>query len=151
MDYKVQNIKDIFFLSTKANFESAEFDTSKTPDYVSGGGSRYWYTDEGVYRESDHWGTGIATCKWYLDGKECFCRDWSVEHLSKPTVGFCKWEDFEPANDVCMIFDRKDDCKTRVAKLVPFTMGDVLDGLTYEGTTYRAYHTGYNWYFCREL
>lgn len=47
--------------------------------------SKYWYTDEGVYRESDHWGE-CRKCYWTLEGNE---------EDGERVVGFCRWEDFE--------------------------------------------------------
>lgn len=61
-----------FFESTKADYQRVDslpngFD-QENPDYESRSGSKYWYTDQGVYRMSDHWGYGIASCWWFLDG-----------------------------------------------------------------------------------
>lgn len=47
--------------------------------------SRYWYTQYGVYRESDHWGK-CGKCTWKLDGK-------SVDGDTK--IGFCYWQDIK--------------------------------------------------------
>jgi hypothetical protein len=55
---------------------------------VSGSGSRYWYNDEGVVRESDHWGYGIASCTWKLDGS-------GYVETDSPVCGYCAWSDFE--------------------------------------------------------
>lgn len=66
-------------------------------DFVSGSGSAYMYTDEGVYRQSDHWGYGIATCSWILDG--------NVQTGMK--VGFAKWSDFTK------YFASKDELRNR--------------------------------------
>lgn len=50
--------------------------------------SKYWYTEEGVYRESDHWNR-VASCNWSLLSSN------SKPILSKKTnVGFAKWNDF---------------------------------------------------------
>ncbi len=40
--------------------------------------SRYWFTDEGLYRESGHWGE-VRSCRWYLNGGG--------------NVGFIRWSD----------------------------------------------------------
>lgn len=56
-----------FYDTTAAIFEQAER-PSADPDYVSASGSTYWYTAEGVYRLSNHWGHGIKSCIWYLRG-----------------------------------------------------------------------------------
>lgn len=47
--------------------------------------SSYWYTEEGVYRKSDHWGE-CRKCYWTIDVEEINSR--------AEIVGFCKWEDF---------------------------------------------------------
>ena len=31
--------------------------------------SQYWYTEEGVYRKSNHWGSDVASCSWYIKGR----------------------------------------------------------------------------------
>lgn len=38
-----------------------------------GGGSTYWASKDGktLYRDSDHWGSGIKNSDWYLKGDEC--------------------------------------------------------------------------------
>lgn len=48
--------------------------------------SRYWYTEEGVYRKSNHWGK-CRDCFWTIDGEEL--------NSHEEMVGFCKWEDFK--------------------------------------------------------
>lgn len=58
--------QDNFFSNTMAAFQRCE-SPDRPADYESNSGSKYWYGDEGVIRESDHWGTGIASCDWYLD------------------------------------------------------------------------------------
>lgn len=40
----------------------------REPDYRSPSGSEYWYDGNGVTRYSDHWGSEVASCDWYLDG-----------------------------------------------------------------------------------
>jgi hypothetical protein len=75
------------------------------PDYVSGkwrgksidtydfvkSGSMYWYTSEGVYRSSDHWGKRIASCSWYID-----------EENARRTTGFIRWDDLKPKGTLFM-------------------------------------------------
>ena len=48
--------------------------------------SSYWYTEEGVYRKSDHWGK-CGNCHWTIDGEEL--------NSEEEIVGFCRWEDFD--------------------------------------------------------
>ena len=65
---------------------------SGMPDYRSGSGSEYWYTPEGVYRLSDHWGAGVGTCQWSIEG-DAVSSSWNDRNGER--CGFCKWEDFE--------------------------------------------------------
>lgn len=44
--------------------------------------SKYWYTDEGVFRLSAHWG----------QVKKCY---WAIEDFRYNGLAFCKWEDFQ--------------------------------------------------------
>ena len=55
-------------------------------DFVSPSGSAYKYTNEGVYRISNHWVHNVASCNWTING--------SFYNESRPLLGFCKWEDF---------------------------------------------------------
>lgn len=81
--------RDNFFRDTNANFVSAE-KPDRPADYVSSSGSAYWYEDGGVYRSSDHWGSNIASCNWYLDGENI--SSWDDEKGER--TGFAKWSDF---------------------------------------------------------
>jgi hypothetical protein len=85
--------KDNFFTRSTANFVPCQLPET-SPDFTSESGSRYWYTDKGVVRGSDHWG-GVATCRWTLDGTEA--------KNPVPVAGFCRWEDFELAVMVTLI------------------------------------------------
>lgn len=58
---------DDYFESTAAIFKQATA-PDREPDYESASGSKYWLTDSGVYRVSNHWGYSIASCKWWLEG-----------------------------------------------------------------------------------
>ena len=77
---------DNFFESTIANFNrvtdsSFEF----IPDIVTKSGSEYMYTEEGVYRKSDHWNNKIALCSWLLDGYRSF----------ENVIAYCAFKDFK--------------------------------------------------------
>lgn len=99
-----------FFIDTYAIFKCCNT-PSREPDYVSvnkkgytQSDSAYWYTKEGVYRESNHWSEmyvgdyryeclgdkidcgNIASCWWVL---EC------NENNKYNNCGFCPWEDFQ--------------------------------------------------------
>ena len=79
-----------FYVSTVADFMSVPGHPARPADYESESGSRYWYSDKGVIRESNHWGRGVASCDWYLDGDEY---GWS--YRDAPACGFCAWGDFK--------------------------------------------------------
>ncbi|WP_264550296.1 hypothetical protein [Flavobacterium sp. N2820] len=59
--------------------------------YKSKSGSSYCFTDEGVYRSSNHWGRA-ANCRWRL-----------ISEIKNPNqkerVGYAKWTDFYPNNE----------------------------------------------------
>ena len=63
-------------------------------------GSRYWYTDKGVYRKSDHWGGGVASCSWYLEG-------WTKKNSGVIITGmmtaFIPWDELKPKGTIVMI------------------------------------------------
>lgn len=85
--------KDNFYINSEANFEFCE-KPNREPDYISASGSEYWYTEEGVFRNSDHWGNGIASCDWQLLN----CNEWDIPQYQltyKPLCGFAKWQNFK--------------------------------------------------------
>ncbi|REG99427.1 hypothetical protein [Flavobacterium aquicola] len=58
--------------------------------YDSKSGSKYFYTKEGMYRLSNHWGR-LANSKWRLEPME-------PETESKFKIGFASWNEFYPDN-----------------------------------------------------
>ena len=58
--------------------------------YDSKSGSKYFYTEEGMYRLSNHWGR-LANSKWRLEPME-------QETDSKFKIGFAAWNEFYPDN-----------------------------------------------------
>ena len=85
--------KDTFYIATQADWKLEKVMTlreafllKQTFDYVSPSGSAYKYTEEGVYRISNHWLHNVASCNWTIDG--------SFYNESRPLLGFCKWADF---------------------------------------------------------
>lgn len=74
-----------FFEFSVCNFKEVKGVDFKA-DYVSDSGSKYMYTEEGVYRMSDHWGADISTCIWLIDGNVSY---------REMIIGFAKWEDFK--------------------------------------------------------
>ena len=64
--------------------------------YKSKSGSGYCFTDEGVYRISNHWGRA-ANCRWRL-----------ISEIKNPNqkerIGYAKWTDFYPNNEIESLF-----------------------------------------------
>ena len=58
--------------------------------YDSKSGSKYYYSKEGMYRLSNHWGR-LANSKWRLEPME-------PETDSKFKLGFASWDSFYPDN-----------------------------------------------------
>jgi hypothetical protein len=58
--------------------------------YDSKSGSKYYYTKEGMFRLSNHWGR-LANSKWRLEPME-------PESESKYKLGFAAWDQFFPDN-----------------------------------------------------
>ena len=58
--------------------------------YDSKSGSKYYYTKDGMYRLSNHWGR-LANSKWRLEPME-------PETDSKFKIGFAAWNEFYPDN-----------------------------------------------------
>ena len=61
-----------------------------TIQYESKSGSQYFYTKEGMYRLSNHWGR-LANSKWRLEPR-------NPETDSKFKIGFATWDSFYPDN-----------------------------------------------------
>lgn len=99
-----------FFELTAAVFDVCETPDSE-PDYVSGSGSAYWYVNGGVVRCSDHWGYGIASCKWYLRDLDMRYSEnvgWTEladEFGTDEVSAFCSFEDFMSDVDFRAVFD----------------------------------------------
>lgn len=106
-----------FFLYTQANFKSTD-KPDREPDYVSSSGSQYWYTDDGVVRGSNHWGEGVASCDWTLDGKAygygMHPSGYVTDSSGKKVMGYLDGYDGTPENDV----------KYGFAKWSDFSMSD---------------------------
>ena len=90
LNYHKQN----FFKNTYCVFKTIDSQLlkDKRPDYTSRSGSQYFYTDEGVYRISSHWGRA-ATCRWRLQTDD-------INFKNGTKVGFAKWTDFYKDNEL---------------------------------------------------
>lgn len=82
-----------FFKHTFCSYQKVSqdfFDENKVA-FKSKAGSQYSYTEEGVYRYSNHWGR-VADCRWNL---------FSEEQLKNQNyyVGFARWTHFYTLNE----------------------------------------------------
>ena len=103
--------KDNYFSFTRCRFRAC-LRPRREPDYESGSGSVYWYTDKGVYRESSHWSriygvdsddlrftyltesNRVAGCFWILE-----IHDTSRKHITG--CGFAPWTRFQYNHNRC--------------------------------------------------
>ncbi|MBL4747062.1 MAG: hypothetical protein JKY08_11965 [Flavobacteriaceae bacterium] len=77
-----------FFKHTYCVFKGADLNiiSAKTPNYTSKSGSSYFYTNQGVYRLSNHWGRA-ANCRWRIEN--------SKEQASGAAkLGYADWTSF---------------------------------------------------------
>ena len=63
--------------------------------YDSKSGSKYFYTKEGMYRWSNHWGR-LANSKWRLEPMEQDGAE--ARNDSKFKIGYASWDEFYPDN-----------------------------------------------------
>ena len=74
----------------------------REPDHVSRTktgeiSSEYWYTDEGVFRRSNHWGSDVASCSWYINGS---VYGKSGIDKGKRQTAFIRWSDLKPKGSI---------------------------------------------------
>ena len=67
--------------------------------------SHYYFTNDGVYRFSDHWGR-VANCHWRLIPLSNYKNQ-------KATVGYTKWTDFYTNDDTSKLFFIKVNFETQ--------------------------------------
>lgn len=89
-------VSDVIFLNNKAHHKSKS-------------GSNYFYTEEGVYRYSNHWGR-VANCRWKISGIE----DYKNQNYY---VGYANWLDFYPLNNFEKAFYIQVDGKNGKTKI----------------------------------
>ncbi len=87
-----------FFKYTYCEFTEVSSDIfiENPAHFKSKSDSQYYYTPEGVYRYSDHWGR-VANCRWKLIANNKFKNQ--QMHL-----GYAKWTDFYHLNDTERLF-----------------------------------------------
>lgn len=101
-----------FFKHTFCEFTQIDdFDFPEKTNYKSKSESVYFYTDEGVYRKSNHWGR-VANCRWKLITNQKYKNQQVV-------IGFAKWIDFYPINSSKKNFFITVDYELKSAKIHP--------------------------------
>ena len=99
-----------FFKHTFCEFlQVDDFDFPKNTHYKSKSDSYYFYTEDGVYRKSNHWGR-VANCRWKLISNENYKNQ-------KTVIGFAKWSDFYPINSSEKIFSIKVDFELKTTRI----------------------------------
>ena len=86
--------KTNFHKYTFCIFKEVSFDNIKdlNPNFKSKSGSYYYFTENGVYRLSDHW-SRVANCRWRIE------KNVDIINSNKEKLGFAKWTDFYQDND----------------------------------------------------
>ena len=101
-----------FFKHTFCEFQQVDkFDFPEETNYKSKSESIYFYTDEGVYRKSNHWGR-VANCRWKIMANATYKNQQIV-------TGFAKWTNFYPINSNEKIFFIVVDFEEKTAILQP--------------------------------
>ena len=72
-----------------------DFELQKS-NFKSKSGSEYFFTEEGVYRISNHWGRA-ANCRWRLIP----LANYKNQHTK---IGFARWSDFYPNDETANLF-----------------------------------------------
>ena len=78
-------------------------------NFKSKSGSSYYFTENGLYRLSNHWGRA-ANCRWRLKpiakstSKNQLQKSTSKINNSKDKIGYANWTDFYPNNDKDKLF-----------------------------------------------
>ncbi len=87
-----------FYRNTYCEFAMQEvnfFDEMKA-HFQSKSGSYYYYTEDGVFRYSNHWGR-VANCRWKIQGINQYKNQ-------KYYVGYANWSDFYPLNSTDKVY-----------------------------------------------
>ena len=101
-----------FFKHTFCEFTQIDdFDFPENTNYKSKSDSLYYYTKEGVYRKSNHWGR-VANCRWKLLANENYKNQQIV-------IGFASWSSFYPINSSEKNFFIAVNYKTKTAFIQP--------------------------------
>lgn len=91
--------QDNFFKNSICFWKETSYVPKRNPDYTSLNrygdvSSQYWYTPKGVYRRSNHWGDGVASCDWYFKDAKYNQLFNEIAVHNRRYVGFAEWKDF---------------------------------------------------------
>ena len=101
-----------FFKYTFCEFQQVDnFEFPKNTHYKSKSESIYFYTNEGVYRKSNHWGR-VANCRWKINANE----NYKNQQIG---IGFAYWTDFYPINSNKKMFFINVDFVKKIVKIKP--------------------------------
>jgi len=100
-----------FFKHTYCEFDMVDEDLflQNKEHFKSKSGSIYFYTEEGVYRYSNHWGR-VANCRWKISGIE----DYKNQNYY---VGYANWFNFHALNNFEKAFYLEVDVKNGKTKI----------------------------------
>ena len=104
---------------TQGRFEPCDA-PEREPDFRSAR-SAYWYTDEGVTRLSDHWGTHINSCSWQL-GDEALEPCWKGKKKGQ-RAGRAAWKDLSTPNATIRVTHRFGELDYSKVGAAPLTTG----------------------------
>ena len=89
--------KTNFFKYTYCEFiEVNNFEMPEKNYFKSKSNSLYYFTEDGVYRESNHWGR-VASCRWRLTTVSLYKNQQRI-------TAFAKWKDFYHLNEKEKLF-----------------------------------------------
>lgn len=99
-----------FFKHTFCEFHQVnDLEFPEKSNYKSKSDSLYFYTKDGVYRKSNHWGR-VANCRWKIIAN----KNYKNQNI---VIGFAKWTDFYPINSSEKNFFIAVDFEKKTAKI----------------------------------
>tara|TARA_B110000046_G_scaffold180852_1_gene212091 strand:+ start:6382 stop:6906 length:525 start_codon:yes stop_codon:yes gene_type:complete len=120
-----------FFKYTFCEFHQVDdFTFREKENYKSKSESSYFYTEDGVYRKSDHWGR-VANCRWKINVNKNYKNQQIV-------VGFAKWTNFHPINSLEKNFYIEVDFQEKKTKIQPKKESDTNYLFTFSEAHKRA-------------
>jgi hypothetical protein len=102
--------KNTFFKNTYCEFQEVNhIDIEEKNCYKSKHNSLYFFTKEGVYRKSNHWGR-VASCRWKLITTSSYKNQQTV-------LAFAKWKDFYSLHETEKLFYISVNFETKKTKI----------------------------------